>query len=93
MVVTITQVRMAPGGTTHEHITDYGWTNDADGKVGSSDKPTMVAWMDNEGGKAHCGSGVNRVEVGTVHPSIGQAYLRTFADGNWTNNLLSLPRF
>lgn len=30
-------------------------------------------------------------QVGVVRAS--PPYLRTHADGNWTNNLLSLPRF
>lgn len=28
--------------------------------------------------------------VGVVHPAFGHPYLRTYADGDWNNNLLSL---
>lgn len=32
-----------------------------------------------------------RADVGVVRPSVGTPYLRTYADGIWTDNLLSLP--
>jgi len=32
-----------------------------------------------------------RADVGVVRPTNGRAYLRTYADGIWTDNLLSLP--
>jgi hypothetical protein len=34
----------------------------------------------------------NYVDVGVVRPPVGPPYLRTHADGVWTNNLLALPR-
>ncbi|WP_182378661.1 DUF3892 domain-containing protein [Nocardioides sp. WS12] len=92
MAIEITHVRLSSGGSTHEHITDYKWRSDSDGSVGSSDKPTMVKWVD-DGGVAYVGSAANKVNVGVVRPTQGQPYLRTHADGSWTNNLLSLPRF
>ena len=32
----------------------------------------------------------NRANVGVVRPANGRAYIRTYADGKWTDNLLSL---
>lgn len=32
-----------------------------------------------------------RANVGVVRPAYGAAYLRTYADGLWNDNLLSLP--
>ena len=93
MAVQITHIRMSSSGSGHEHITDYRWLSLADDEVNSSSKATMVDWLDNKGGTAHVGSGAGRADVGTVHPSHGAPYLRTYADGVWTNNLLSLPRF
>lgn len=84
---------MSPGGTTHEHIADYRWTSDVDGKVGSSDKATLVAWMDKRVGRRMWVTVSTGSRSGTVHPAIGQAYLRTYADNTWTMNLLSPPRF
>lgn len=92
MAVEITAVRMS-GGTQHEHITTYRWVNHQDGETGDTGKATMVDWIENKGGVAYVGSGASRVSVGVVHPTYGQAYLRTHADGQWTNNLLALPKF
>jgi hypothetical protein len=33
-----------------------------------------------------------RVDDGVVTPAYGPKYLRTYADGRWTDNLLALPR-
>lgn len=33
-----------------------------------------------------------RATVGVVRPTHGQPYLRTYADGVWNDNLLSLPQ-
>jgi hypothetical protein len=51
-----------------------------------------VAWID-DNGIAYVGSGVQQVRVGTVHPDNSPAYVRTYADKQWSNNLLSLPIF
>jgi hypothetical protein len=52
-----------------------------------------VSWIDNHKGDAYVGSGSQQVRVYTVHPAGGTPYVRTKADGVWTNNLLSLPEF
>jgi hypothetical protein len=93
MSVEITHVRYESSTHDHETIIRYKWRDPGDGQVGDNDKPSMVDFLDNKNGKAHVGSGSSRVEVGTVHPSSGSPFLRTYADGKWTNNLLSLPTF
>lgn len=93
MSVEITHVRYGSTNKTHETIIRYKWREDGTGNVGDNDKPTMVDWIDNKNGKAYVGSGSSRVSVGVVHPDYGQPYLRTYADGKWSNNLLSLPEF
>ncbi|WP_442952937.1 DUF3892 domain-containing protein [Pedococcus sp. 5OH_020] len=40
----------------------------------------------------YIGSRPGRSAVIVVPQRYGQPYLRTFADGQWNNNLLSLPR-
>jgi hypothetical protein len=52
----------------------------------------MVKWID-EGGEAYVSTGYSRVSVGVVRPAYGQPYLRTYADGQPTNNLVNLPTF
>ena len=93
MTIRITHVRLA-GGTFHEHITTLWWTDPADNKNGDSSKETVVGWIDDKGGTAYVQQpGTARADVGTVDPGNGRAkYLRTYADGAWNNNLLSLPR-
>jgi hypothetical protein len=93
MAVRITHVRYSGNSPTHESIVAYRWQNHADNTTGDSDKPTMVNFIDNQHGQAFVGSGANQVAVGTVHPSGGQPYLRTYADRVWTNNLLALDTF
>ncbi|WP_025155973.1 DUF3892 domain-containing protein [Leifsonia aquatica] len=93
MAVEITHVRYEGFSKTHEAIISYKWKNTGSAETGSSDKPTMVDWIDNKDGDAYVGSGTSCVNVGTVHPDTGRPYLRTYADGKWNNNLLSLPTF
>jgi len=93
MSIEITHVRFDSTKKTEDEIVSYKWKNDQTGKVGQSDKPAMVDWIENKNGKAYVGTGRNRVNVGVVKPQSGQPYLRTYADGKWTNNLLSLPTF
>lgn len=92
MSVEITHIRLS-GGNGHEHIVSYKWRNLSDGNSGSTDKPTMVAWVDDPANRAFVGSGASRSEVSVVRPQSAQPYLRTYADGQWNNNLLSLPHF
>lgn len=92
MAIEITHVRYS-GLQRHEQaIVRYKWRNTADGTGGDNDKPSLVAWVDG-GGDAYVGSGRDRVNVGVVRPNPGQPYLRTYADGSWTNNLTALPTF
>ncbi|VXB06079.1 DUF3892 domain-containing protein [Aeromicrobium sp. 9AM] len=87
--VTIVRVHLE-GGTGHEHITEYEWADSSQTK--RTGKPDMVNWV-SEGGRAWVGQGASRVAALVVRPAHGQPYLRTHADGNWGNNLLSLPRY
>ena len=93
MAVRVTHVRFSSTSRTHETITHYKWTNLQDSSTDSSTKATMVDWIDNKKGRAVVGTGSAQVEVGVVHPASGLPYLRTYADGSWSNNLLSLPPF
>lgn len=93
MSIRITHIRLTDGVRDHEHISDVRWTSLSDGGHGESSRSSVVAWIDGEGGKAFVGSDGARVRVDTVHPAFGPAYLRTEADGTWTNNLLALEEF
>lgn len=92
MAIQITAVRLE-GGSDHEHITHLWWLSDSTNQEGSSTREQLVSWIENQGGKAYTDDGRgNRAHVAVVTPSRGAKYLRTHADGVWTNNLLALPR-
>jgi hypothetical protein len=87
---TITHIRQT--GPRHEHIERVIWVNTT-GAGDASDKSAMVDWIENKGGTVYVETGSDRVPVGVVHPHTGEPYLRSHADGKWTNDLLALPRF
>ena len=91
MLIEITHIKFSGSVAEHQSITDYKWRSSTG--TGESTKATMVAWVDDKTNTAHVGQGRFQVNVGAVHPSTGAAYLRTYADGQWSNNLLSLPTF
>lgn len=92
MSIKITNVRLSAGGYLDEHITELKWVNYEDGKHGESARSTLVEWIDG-GGKAFVEANYTKVPVLVVRPTGGSAYLRTQANGTWTDNLLALPRF
>lgn len=92
MSIRITAIRLS-GGTQHEHITRLWWTDLDNGQTGDNSRAELVDWIENKGGTAFVDDGYgHRVSVLVVTPSSGPKYLRTYADGRWTNNLLSLPQ-
>lgn len=88
MTTYITHIRLSPPtSTNHEHITHVRWWQD--GNVGECTRATMVQHID-ERNWVYVGGNPD-AQVGVVRAT--PPYLRTFADGRPTNNLLSLPRF
>ncbi|KIF67150.1 hypothetical protein HY68_36225 [Streptomyces sp. AcH 505] len=93
MTIKITAVHLV-GGTDHEHIASLRWTNPADGNTGDSSRAALVTWIEDKNGKAYTEDSTgHRADVLVVTPARGAKYLRTHADGVWTNNLLALPRY
>ena len=91
MSIEITHVRFSSLPQTHETLSEFQYVNG--GKVESRTKAILVDWIDNDGGIAYVGSGANRVRVGVEKPAGRTPYLRTYADGEWRNNLVNLPTF
>ncbi len=91
-MVYVTHVRLG-GGTGNQHITDVRWKDPADDATGSSTTAAMVEWIETNKGVAKVTDGTNTATVGVVRETGHSPYLRTYADGKWTDNLLSLPRF
>jgi hypothetical protein len=91
-MIQITAIRLV-GGTRHEHISELQWRNTTTSSTGSSTRAQLVTWLDGAGNQAIVSDGSRNVFVGVVRPSSGSAYVRTYADGVWTDNLMALPRF
>jgi hypothetical protein len=93
MAIRITAIRLS-GGTSHEHITTLWWIGAESSAEESSSRAAIVDWIDNKNGDAYVQQpGTTRSTVGTVDPGNGRPkFLRTYADGYWNNNLLSLPQ-
>jgi catechol-2,3-dioxygenase len=81
------------GGTHHQHIASVRWRNPADSSGGESTREEMVRWLRASSANVARvrGSDGSDVAVGVVDAS--PPYIRTYADGNWTDNLLALPRY
>jgi hypothetical protein len=90
VTVYITSVHLESGGE-HQHISEVKWENREDESTGTSTKATMVDWIDNKKGVARVADGSSYVGVGVVNAT--PKYIRTHADGKWTDNLLALPRY
>lgn len=87
-MVQITAIRVV-GLARHENITDVQWINPVNKRNGTSTKQAMVDWIKG-GGQAIVSDGMRTVKVSVVAAPI--PYIRTIADGVWSDNLLSLPR-
>ncbi|NTW28877.1 MAG: DUF3892 domain-containing protein [Coriobacteriia bacterium] len=79
------------GGSRHEHIASVQWRSMVDSSTGTSSRADMVDWIKNKGGKAYVQGNWQNVDVGVVDAT--PPYLRTYANGIWTDNLLALPEF
>ena len=91
MAVFVT-ARHMEGGTGHQHISRVRWQNTVDAsQVGVSTREEMVDWIKNKKGQAYVSDGQRSISVGVIDAN--PPYLRTYADGVWTDNLLSLPTF
>lgn len=91
MAIRITAIRLS-GGTTHEHIVHLWWTNPATSERGDGTRAEVVSMVE-QGTKAYVDDAHgNRADVRVVTPATGAKYLRTYADGKWTDNLLALPQ-
>jgi uncharacterized protein DUF3892 len=91
VAIRITAVRLE-GGQAHEHIVRLWWINPATSKAGDNSRAELVSWIETQNGKAYVEDAHgDRADVGVVTPTYGEKYLRTYADGKWTNNLLALP--
>ena len=90
MAVQITAIHLV-NGRKHEHIAEVAWTNPNTNESGKSTRTTMVDWLTKPSNQAYVTDGISTVDVGVVKAT--PPYLRTHADGKWTDNLLALPEY
>lgn len=91
-MIYITAIRLSAGGSGHEHITDLRWTNPATQTSDQSTRSTIIKWIQEDNGDARVRDAAgHEARVGVVQAQ--PPYLRTYADGDWNNNLLALPQF
>ncbi|HKO20074.1 MAG TPA: DUF3892 domain-containing protein [Acidobacteriaceae bacterium] len=86
----VTAVRMS-AGSSHQHIAAVRWLNPNSGIAGTNDTASVIEWLGKPGAVATVAGEEGPATVGVVKAS--PPYLRTYADGEWTDNLLALPRF
>ncbi|MFL0239372.1 DUF3892 domain-containing protein [Mycobacterium sp. SMC-17] len=92
MSIRVTAIHLS-GATTHEHIERLRWCQPPTANTVESSRAEIISWIETQGGTAYVHESGRQIQVGVVTPKVGQKYLRTFADGVWTDNLLALPRF
>ncbi|WP_433892527.1 DUF3892 domain-containing protein [Streptomyces sp. CA-111067] len=90
MRIYITAVHLE-GGAGHEHIQSVKWQDVDTGETEQSTRAAIVSWLGKSENTAWVHDGVGAVQVLVVRAS--PPYIRSYADGRWTDNLLALPRF
>jgi hypothetical protein len=92
-MIEIRAIRLS-GGSGHEHINSLQWRNTQTGATGQSTRQAIVEWLDeSKANQAVVANNGTWVYVGVRRPKDGPPYLSTYADGDWTDNLLALPWF
>lgn len=86
----ITHVRLH-GGRDHRHITDVQWTEN--GETGTSTTAEMVRHLRRHPDDVWVKVGHMEIKVAIVQPTDHEPFLRTIADGQWSDNLLALAPF
>ena len=86
--VEVTCITKPSPQSPHEHITHLGnpragWTWEVEKVIDSIDAKTNSFYVVDPVSK-------KRSDVGVVRPTGHKPYVRTYADGTWNNNLLSL---
>jgi hypothetical protein len=85
--VQVTCIRKPDPQSAHEHITHVG----GDGRIWSREQ--VIGWI---GIQQHSFYTLDakrrRADIGVVYEAGKAPFLRTYADGEWNDNLLSLPQ-
>ena len=85
----ITAVHM-PEGSGHEQIELVQWQNPRTLETGQTTREGIIEWI-NSGGDLRVRDHAGDLRVGVV--AADPRYIRTYAGGVWTDNLLVVPRY
>jgi hypothetical protein len=94
MSVRVTGIRKDSGNhqNPHEGITDYQWVNEHTRATGISSRLEMILFFERDRGEAYVKDYLGNIAyIGVQTSAWGTKYLRTYANGKWSDNLLSLP--
>jgi hypothetical protein len=93
MAVRITCINKDNGNhdNPNEAISHFGWQNESTGKTGRATRQQMVEYIEADKGAAYVGTGASKVYCYVRTSPRGTKFLQTQSDGQWSNNLLSLP--
>lgn len=83
------------GGTLHEHIAEVKYIN-SNSEENKVTRQGMVEWLDQSDNNKAIVYSQDRKEssyVGVVHRDNAPDYIRTYADKQWNDNLLTLPEY
>lgn len=91
-MIEITAIHLE-GSPAHDHIGALQWRNLQSGATGQSTRQAVVDWLE----ESTANQAVVSRDGGWVYVGVwldrGVKWLRTHADGVWSDNLLTLPRF
>jgi hypothetical protein len=91
-MVYIYAVHMSRSDKHHQHIESVRWRDPDSGKHGQSTQAEIVAFVRRPNAAVYvCGGDGHMARVGVVNKT--PPYIRTHADGDWSDNLLAVPRY
>lgn len=82
--VQVTCINKTPRNDPYEGITHLGNSS------GKWTRQQVIDWIESKSNTFYTSSGGNRSNIGVVNGPNGK-YLRTYANGQWNDNLLALP--
>ena len=83
------------GGQLTEHIAKVKYIS-SDGTEKEGTRQAMVDWLDKSTSNqavVYSKDRMSKAYVGVVHRDNAPDYIKTHADGKWTDNLLALPEY
>ena len=93
-MIEITAIKMGGSQQDHEHIAAVKWRNTSTLAIGQSTTQAIIDWLgESQANQAVVAQDGTWVYVGVETVNGKAPYIRTHADGQWRDNLLTLPRF